>query len=439
MSSIVAIVGRPNVGKSTLFNRLTETRAAIVDEQSGVTRDRHYGHAEWNGKKFSVIDTGGYVRGSDDVFEGAIRQQVELAIEEADVILFVVDVETGITASDDAVTKVLRKSGKKVFLVANKVDNPQRIANAAEFYSFGLGEPMVISAINGSGTGELLDEVVKSLPKDFVDELEGLPKFAIVGQPNVGKSSLLNMLIGEERSIVTSIAGTTRDAVHQRYSKYGHDFVLVDTAGVRRKARVKEDLEFYSVLRSIKAIEEADVCLLMIDAKSGMNAQDLAIFHLIEKNNKGAVIVVNKWDLMEKDNHTTKKYTEMIQERIAPMSDIPIIFTSVHEKQRVFQTLEMAIRVYENRNKKIKTSVLNDYLLPLIERTPPPAIKGKYIKIKYITQLPTPTPQFAFFCNLPQYINESYKRFIENKMREKFDFTGVPINLFFRSKTKKED
>lgn len=439
MSSIIAIVGRPNVGKSTLFNRLTETRAAIVDEQSGVTRDRHYGHAEWNGKKFSVIDTGGYVRGSEDVFEGAIRQQVELAIEEADIILFVVDVETGITASDDAVAQVLRKSGKKVFLVANKVDNPQRIANASEFYSFGLGDPMVVSAINGSGTGELLDEIVKSLPREYNDELEGLPRFAIVGQPNVGKSSLLNMLIGEERSIVTSIAGTTRDAVHQRYSKYGHDFVLVDTAGVRRKARVKEDLEFYSVLRSIKAIEEADVCLLMLDAKDGMTAQDLAIFHLIEKNNKGALIIVNKWDLMEKDNHTTKKFTEMIQGRIAPMVDVPIIFTSVKDKQRVFQTLEMAIKVYENRNKKIKTSVLNEYLLPLIERTPPPAIKGKFIKIKYITQLPTPTPQFAFFCNLPQYINESYKRFIENKMREKFDFTGVPINLFFRSKSKKTD
>lgn len=439
MSSIVAIVGRPNVGKSTLFNRLTETRAAIVDEQSGVTRDRHYGHAEWNGKKFSIIDTGGYVRGSEDAFEDAIRNQVELAIEEADIILFVVDVETGMTGSDDAVAHVLRKCGKKIFLVVNKVDNPQRIANAAEFYSYGLGEPMVVSAINGSGTGELLDEVVKSLPKDFVDELEGLPKFAIVGQPNVGKSSLLNMLIGEERSIVTAVAGTTRDAVKQRYSKYGHDFVLVDTAGVRRKARVKEDLEFYSVLRSIKSIEEADVCLLMIDAQSGMNAQDLAIFRLIEKNNKGAVIVVNKWDLMEKDNNTTKNYTEMVQGRIAPMSDVPVVFTSVHEKQRVFQTLETAIHVYENRKKKIKTSVLNDFLLPLLERTPPPAIKGKYVKIKYITQLPTPTPQFAFFCNLPQYINESYRRFIENKMREKFDFTGVPIDIFFRSKTKNEN
>jgi GTP-binding protein len=439
MSTIVAIVGRPNVGKSTLFNRLTETRAAIVDEQSGVTRDRHYGHTEWSGKMFSIIDTGGYVRGSDDVFEGAIREQVEIAIEEADIIMFVVDVETGITASDEEVARVLRKSGKKIFLVANKVDNPQRIAQTSEFYSFGLGDPYPISSINGSGTGELLDDVVKSLPKEFKDELEGLPRFAIIGQPNVGKSSLLNMLIGEERSIVTSIAGTTRDAVHQRYSKYGHDFVLVDTAGVRRKARVKEDLEFYSVLRSIRSIEESDVCLLLIDAQNGMTAQDLAIFHLIEKNQKGAVIVVNKWDLMEKDNNTTKKYTETIQERIAPMSDVPVIFTSVKDKQRVFQTLEMAIHVYENRKKRIKTSELNDYLLPLIERTPPPAIKGKYVKIKYITQLPTHTPQFAFFCNLPQYINESYSRFLENKIREKYDFSGVPMHIFFRGKSKPEN
>ena len=436
MSSIVAIVGRPNVGKSTLFNRLTETRDAIVDEQSGVTRDRHYGHAEWNGKMFSVIDTGGYVRGSDDVFEDAIRAQVELAIEEADLILFVLDVELGITASDDAVVKILRKTGKKVILVANKVDNPQRIALASEFYSFGLGEPFPISSINGSGTGELLDEIVKNLPKEFSDDTEGLPRFAIIGQPNVGKSSLLNMLIGEERSIVTPVAGTTRDAVHQRYSKYGHEFLLVDTAGLRRKARVKEDLEFYSVLRSIKAIEESDVCLLMIDAANDLTAQDLAIFHLIEKNNKGVVIIVNKWDLMEKDNQSTKVYTEKIQARLAPFSDVPVIFTSVKTKQRVFQALELAVHVYENRKKKIKTSQLNEYLLPVIENTPPPAIKGKHIKIKYITQLPTPTPQFAFFCNLPQYINESYRRFLENKLREKFDFTGVTINLYFRSKGK---
>ncbi len=436
MSSIVAIVGRPNVGKSTLFNRLTESRDAIVDEQSGVTRDRHYGHSEWNGKKFSVIDTGGYIRGSDDVFEDAIRAQVELAIEEADLILFVVDVELGITASDDAVVRILRKTGKKVILVANKVDNPQRIALTSEFYNFGLGEPFAISSINGSGTGELLDEIVKNLPKEFSDDTEGLPRFAIIGQPNVGKSSLLNMLIGEERSIVTPVAGTTRDAVHQRYSKYGHEFLLVDTAGLRRKARVKEDLEFYSVLRSIKAIEESDVCLLMIDAANDLTAQDLAIFHLIEKNNKGVVIIVNKWDVMEKDNHSTKIYTDKIQAKLAPFSDVPVIFTSVKTKQRVFQALELAIHVYENRKKKIKTSQLNEYLLPVIDNTPPPAIKGKHIKIKYITQLPTPTPQFAFFCNLPQYINESYRRFLENKLREKFDFTGVTINLFFRSKGK---
>ncbi len=437
LSSIVAIVGRPNVGKSTLFNRLTESRSAIVDEQSGVTRDRHYGHAEWCGKKFSVIDTGGYVRGSEDAFEGAIRAQVEIAIDEADIILFVLDVEIGITSSDDTVVRILRKSGKKVILVANKVDNPQRISQAAEFYSFGLGEPFAISSINGSGTGELLDEIVANLPKEFVDETEGLPRFAIIGQPNVGKSSLLNMLIGEERSIVTPLAGTTRDAVHQRYSKFGHDFLLVDTAGLRRKARVKEDLEYYSVLRSIKAIEESDVCLLLIDAESGLTAQDLAIFHLIEKNNKGVVVVVNKWDLVEKDSQSTKNITDKIQSKLAPFVDVPIIFTSVKTKQRVFQALEMAIHVYENKKKRIKTSELNDFLLPIIENTPPPAIKGKYIKIKYITQLPTLTPQFAFFCNLPQYINESYKRFIENKIRERFDFTGVPLNIVFRSKAKK--
>lgn len=439
MSTIVAIVGRPNVGKSTLFNRLTETRNAIVDEVAGVTRDRHYGHAEWNGKKFSVIDTGGYVRGSDDVFEGAIRQQVEMAIDEADILIFVVDVELGITDLDDAVARMLRKSGKKVFLVCNKVDNPQRISQSAEFYQFGLGDPYAISAINGSGTGELLDDLVKELPKEFEDDTEGLPRFAIIGQPNVGKSSLLNMLIGEERSIVTPIAGTTRDAIHQRYSKYGHDFLLVDTAGLRRKARVKEDLEFYSVLRSIRAIEECDVCLFLLDAQNGITAQDLAIFHLIEKNNKGVVIIVNKWDLMEKDNNTTTKYTEMIKSKIAPFTDVPVVYTSVHTKQRVFKALEEAIHVFENRKKKIKTSELNDFLLPIIENTPPPAIKGKYIKIKYITQLPTNTPQFAFFCNLPQYINEPYRRFLENKLRNQFDFSGVPIKVFFRSKNKGED
>lgn len=438
MSTIVAIVGRPNVGKSTLFNRLTESRKAIVDEHSGVTRDRHYGHAEWNGKKFSVIDTGGYVRGSDDIFEEEIRRQVEVAIEEADLLLFVVDVELGITDLDDAMAKVLRKSKKKVFIVANKVDNPQRIPDSAVFYKLGLGDPYCISSISGSGTGELLDDLVKELPKEFVDETEGLPRFAIVGQPNVGKSSLLNMLTGEERSIVTPLAGTTRDTIHQRYSKYGHDFLLVDTAGVRRKNRVKEDLEYYSVLRSIRAIEEADVCLFMIDAQSGINAQDLAIFSLIERNKKGVVIIVNKWDLMEKDQHSVKKYTEMIESKIVPFTDVPIVFTSVHDKQRIHKALEMAVHVYENRIKKIKTSELNDYILPIMEKTPPPTVKGKYVKVKYVTQLPTHTPQFAFFCNLPQYVNEPYKRFLENKIRERFDFTGVPINLFFRSKNKED-
>ena len=436
MSSIVAIVGRPNVGKSTIFNRLTETRTAIVDEQSGVTRDRHYGHSEWIGKKFSVIDTGGYVRGSDDAFEGMIREQVELAIDEADVILFVVDVEIGITDLDDAVASMLRKSGKKVFVVANKVDNHQRAAQSAEFYNFGLGEPYCISAINGSGTGELLDALVEALPKEFVDETEGLPRFAIIGQPNVGKSSLLNILLDEKRSIVTPIAGTTRDAIHQRYNKFGHDFLLIDTAGVRRKNKVKEDLEFYSVLRSIRAIEEADVCLMMIDATNGLTAQDLAIFHLIEKNRKGVVFVVNKWDLMEnKDSSSAKKFTDKILDKLSPFTDVPILFTSVLEKQRVLKALELAIEVYENRKKKIKTSELNDFFLPLIESYAPPAVKGKYIKIKYVTQLPTPTPQFAFFCNLPQYVNESYGRFLENKLRERFNFHGVPINIFFRAKS----
>ena len=438
MSNIVAIVGRPNVGKSTLFNRLIESRQAIVDEQSGVTRDRHYGFSEWNGKTFSVIDTGGYVRGSDDIFEGEIRKQVELAIDEASVILFVVDVESGITDLDDAVVKFLRKSKKKIFLVANKVDNPQRISAASEFYKFGLGEPYCISSVSGSGTGELLDDLIKEFPSDDTDPNAGLPKFAIVGQPNVGKSSLLNMLVGEERSIVTPIAGTTRDTINKRYNKFGFDFVLVDTAGIRRKARVKEDLEFYSVLRSLRAIEDADVCLFMIDAESGINAQDLAIFHLIEKNRKGVVIIVNKWDLMEKDTDSAKAFSDHIRKKITPFSDVPIIFTSVKTKQRIQKTLETAVEVYKHRKDKIPTSKLNDVLLPIIERTPPPSTKGKHVKIKYVTQLPTPTPQFAFFCNLPQYISESYTRFIENQLRENFPLTGVPVEIYFRSKVKED-
>jgi GTPase len=439
MSNIVAIVGRPNVGKSTLFNRLTESRQAIVDEQSGVTRDRHYGFSEWGGRTFTVIDTGGYVRGSDDVFESEIRKQVEIAIEEASVILFVVDVESGITDLDDAVIKMLRKSKKKIFLVANKVDNPQRIAPASEFYKFGLGEPFCISSVSGSGTGELLDAIIKEFPESAPDPNEGLPKFAIIGQPNVGKSSLLNMLVGEERSIVTPLAGTTRDTINKRYNKFGFDFVLVDTAGIRRKARVKEDLEFYSVLRSLRAIEDADVCLFMLDAESGINAQDLAIFHLIEKNRKGVVIIVNKWDLMEKDQDSVKKFTDLIREKITPFSDVPIIFTSVKTKQRIQKTLETAVEVFRHRKERIPTSKLNEVMLPIIEKTPPPATKGKYIKIKYVTQLPTHTPQFAFFCNLPQYVGEGYTRFIENKLRENFPLSGVPIEIYFRSKIKEEE
>lgn len=438
MSNIVAIVGRPNVGKSTLFNRITETRKAIVDEQSGVTRDRHYAHAEWNGRKFSVIDTGGYIRGSDDQFEGEIRKQVEIAIDEADLILFVVDVETGTTDLDDAVAHMLRKSGKPVLLVVNKVDNNKRLNDMAEFYSFGLGDPYGVSSINGSGTGELLDDVVKKFKADAIDETEGLPKLTIVGQPNVGKSSLLNMLIGEERSIVTPVAGTTRDTINKRFSKFGHDFVLIDTAGIRRKNKVKEDVEFYSVLRSIRAIEEADVCLFMMDAEKGLLAQDLAIFRLIERNQKGVVIIVNKWDLMEKETNTSKNFADYIKSKIAPFTDVPIIFTSVKDKQRILQSLELAIKVFENKTRKIKTSRLNEDLLPLIENYPPPAIRGNYIKIKYVTQLPTPIPQFVFFCNHPKHINESYARFLENKMREKYDFSGVPLRLYFRDKNKEE-
>jgi GTP-binding protein len=439
VSNIVAIVGRPNVGKSTLFNRLTESRQAIVDEQSGVTRDRHYGHAEWTGRKFSIIDTGGYVRGSDDAFEGEIRKQVEVAVEEANVLLLVLDVEMGVTDLDDAVARLLRKSGKPVFVVANKVDNPQRQHDAAEFYSLGLGDPYCISAMNGSGTGELLDALVAALPDDEPEDTSGLPKLAIVGQPNVGKSSLLNMLIGEERSIVTPIAGTTRDPIQQRYTKFGHDFILVDTAGLRRKARVKEDLEFYSVLRSVRAIEDSDVCLFMIDAQQGIHAQDLAIFHLVERNRKGVVVIVNKWDLVEKDQNSAKAFADHIRARLAPFTDVPVVFTSVIDKQRVFKALEEAIRVFENRKKKVRTSELNDFFLPIIENNPPPAIKGKYVKVKYVTQLPTTTPQFAFFCNLPQYVNESYRRFLENKLRERFDFSGVPVQIFFRGKAKSED
>ncbi|MFN7691898.1 MAG: ribosome biogenesis GTPase Der [Bacteroidota bacterium] len=436
MSNIIAIVGRPNVGKSTLFNRLTGSRHAIVDEVSGVTRDRHYGVCEWNGKEFSVVDTGGYVIGSDDIFEAEIRKQVELAIEEANIIIFVVDVADGIHDYDQIVAQLLRKSRKEVFLVVNKVDNSERHQMTAEFYSLGLGELYPISSASGAGTGDLLDEVVKKLnPDATIDrEEERLPKFAIVGRPNVGKSSLLNALIGEDRNIVTSIAGTTRDTIHKRYQSFGHDFVLVDTAGVRKKGKVHEDLEFYSVMRSIRAIESCDVCLLMIDAKEGFEAQDVNIFHLAEKNHKGIVILVNKWDLIEKDNHTTKLYEQQIREKIAPFKDVPIVFVSALTKQRILKALETAVEVYKNRVRKIATRKLNDIMLPILENNPPPAHKGKFIKIKFVTQLPTHAPSFAFYCNLPQYIKEPYKRFVENKMRENFNFNGVPILVFFRQK-----
>jgi GTPase len=434
MANIVAIVGRPNVGKSTLFNRLTESRKAIVDEIAGVTRDRHYGKTEWNGREFTLIDTGGYIRGSEDVFEDEIRKQIEIAINESNVIIFVVDVTMGIVDLDKEVANMLRKSQKKIFLLVNKVDNNQRIAEAAEFYGLGLGELYCVSAISGSGTGDLLDDVVKALDDSPASEELDIPKFAIVGRPNVGKSSLTNALLGEERNIVTPIAGTTRDSINARYKAYGHDFLLIDTAGIRKKSKVHEDLEFYSVMRSIRAIEDCDVCLLMIDAETGIEAQDLNIFHLAEKNRKGVVILVNKWDLYEKETNSVRDYEEKIRQKIAPFKDVPILFVSALTKQRILRAIEEAEKVYHNRIKRIKTRMLNDVMLPIIEGNPPPAIKGKYIKIKFITQLPTHAPTFAFFCNLPQYVNESYMRFLENKLRENFDFTGVPLQLFMRKK-----
>ncbi|MES3019766.1 MAG: ribosome biogenesis GTPase Der [Bacteroidota bacterium] len=433
MSNIVAIVGRPNVGKSTLYNRLTETRKAIVDDYSGVTRDRHYGTAEWTDKNFTVIDTGGYVAHSDDVFEAAIREQVVIAIEEATVILFMVDVVTGVTDLDDDIAKLLRRSNKPVFVVVNKVDNNQRLNDASIFYSLGLGEIYSLSAMSGSGTGELLDDVIKHFEDEPEDE-NSLPKYAIVGRPNVGKSSLINALIGKERNIVTPIAGTTRDSIHIHYNQFGHEFMLIDTAGLRKKTKVKENIEFYSVMRTIKALEEADVIILMIDAVEGIESQDINIFHLAEKNKKGVVILVNKWDLIEKNTKTTGVFEDTIRDKIAPFSDVPIVFTSVVEKQRIYKSLEAASKVYENKLKKIPTSKLNDVMLPIIENYPPPAVKGKYVKIKYITQINGSSPMFAFFCNLPQYIKEPYKRFIENKLREHFDFTGVPIQIYFRQK-----
>lgn len=434
MPNIVAIVGRPNVGKSTLFNRLTETRQAIVDETAGVTRDRHYGKTEWNGIEFSIVDTGGYIKGSDDIFEAEIRKQVQIAVDEATSILFLVDVVDGVTDFDKEVAKLIRKSKKKTLLVANKVDNNDRIAYASEFYALGLGEVYTISAVNGFGTGELLDDLVKTFPEDSgAIEGDDLPKIAIVGRPNVGKSSLTNSLLGEERNIVTPIAGTTRDTINTRYNKYGYDFWLIDTAGMRKKSKVHEDLEFYSVMRTIKAIEHCDVCVLMIDATQGLESQDMNIIHLVEKNHKGLVIVVNKWDLIEKDHKTTKTFEEQIFNKIAPLKDVPIIFTSVTEKQRIMKVVETALKVFENKNTSISTRRLIDFFIPLIENYPPPAVKGKFVKVNYVTQIKG-TCAFVFFCNLPQYISESYKRFLENKFREEFDFNGVPVSFYFRKK-----
>jgi GTPase len=435
MSNIVAVVGRPNVGKSTLFNRLIGERRAIVDEQSGVTRDRTYGKSIWNGVEFTVIDSGGYIRGSEDVFEAEIRKQVVIAIEEASVILFVVDVESGIVPADEAVAELLRKSQKPVLVVVNKVDNHQRQDDAVEFYSLGLGEYFCVSSINGSGTGELLDELVKHLNTDGAEpDVSELPRFAIVGRPNVGKSSFTNALLGHERNIVTDVAGTTRDAIHSRYTGFGFDFMLIDTAGIRRKKSVHEDLEFYSVMRSIKAIENCDVCILMIDASIGLEGQDLNILGLAQKNHKGIVILVNKWDLVEKDTHTAKEYTEAIYERIAPFTDVPILFVSVLNMQRIHKALETAVEVYHNRNRKVTTRELNEFMLPIIESNPPPMTKGKMIRIKFVTQLPTHFPAFAFFCSNPQYLREDYKRFLENKLREHYDFSGVPMEIYMRRK-----
>lgn len=434
-SKIVAIVGRPNAGKSTLFNRITESRNAIVDEISGVTRDRNYGKGLWNGVEFSIIDTGGYVVNSDDVFETEINKQVHIAIDEADTILFLVDVESGITDLDEAIANILRRTKKEVILAVNKVDNNQRFIDAQEFYALGLGEIYCISSMTGSGTGDLLDKIVESLPKTPETEEETqLPSISVVGRPNAGKSSFINTLIGEDRNIVTDVAGTTRDSIHTHYNKFGYNFMIIDTAGLRKKTKVHEDLEFYSVLRSIRTIENSDVCLLMIDAERGFEAQDANIFNLIIKNKKGVVILVNKWDLIEKTNHTTKTFAREIMEKTAPFTDIPILFMSAKTKQRVHKALETAIEVFNNRQRRIKTSELNQFILEAVETYPPPSVKGKYIKIKYVTQLPSPTPSFALFANLPQYIKEPYRRYIENKIREHFNFSGVPLQVFFRQK-----
>ncbi|AHM61951.1 ribosome-associated GTPase enga [Flammeovirgaceae bacterium 311] len=435
MANIVAIVGRPNVGKSTLFNRLVERRQAIMNNEPGVTRDRHYGYAEWIGKHFTVIDTGGYVEGSDDIFEEAIRRQVKLAVEEASVVLFMVDAQQGLTGLDEEFGKVVRQSKKPVYVVANKSDTADSTFHEGEFYKLGLGEVYAVSSATGSGTGDLLDEVVSHFPDEGVENPEaGIPRIAILGRPNVGKSSFLNTLLGVERSIVTDVAGTTRDAINTHYKMYGKDFILVDTAGLRKKNKEKEDVEFFSVLRSLQALQDSDVCIVMIDAERGFEAQDMNIVTLAHRYNKGAVILVNKWDLVEKDSKTAKQLEDSIKERLGPLSYIPIMFISVHKKQRIFQAVELAVEVYENLRKKIPTSQLNDVMLREIEAYPPPATKGKHIKIKYITQLPGRVPTFALFCNLPQYIKQPYERYLENKMRSHFSFTGVPLRLYFRKK-----
>jgi GTP-binding protein len=436
--SIIAIVGRPNVGKSTLFNRLCGGRDAIVDPTSGVTRDRHYGHGDWNGKNYSVIDTGGYVDHSGDVFEGEIKKQVRLAIDEADVILFLVDAREGLTSMDEDVADMLRRSKKRVFLAANKVDSFKHIDGVHEFHSLGLGEIYSIAAIDGSGTGDLLDDIVRDFPdetmKPEAEVTPDIPNIAIVGRPNAGKSSLVNTLLGNERNIVTPIPGTTRDSIHSHYNYFGLDFTLIDTAGIRKKGKVTENIEFYSVMRAIRSIEGSDVCVLMVDAERGFESQDMNIFSLIEKNHKGVVIVVNKWDLVEKETNTLKQYEDAIRRQIQPFSDVPVIFTSVLTKQRIFKAMETAVQVFRNRSRKISTSALNDFILPVIQENPPPALKGKYVKIKYAMQLPTVFPSFAFFCNHPQYLKEPYKRFLENKLRAQFDFSGAPIEIYFRQK-----
>ncbi len=433
MGGIVAIVGRPNVGKSTFFNRLIKKREAIVDATSGVTRDRHYGQSDWNGIEFSVIDTGGYVEGSDDIFQKEIDKQVNLAIEEADAILFMVDVSEGLTGMDEIIAQLLRRPQKPIFLIANKADNSKVSQNMTEFYALGYDYIYTVSSVNGSGTGDLLDELVKTLPEQNHPE-EALPRFAVVGRPNAGKSSFINALIGEERYIVTDIAGTTRDSIDTKYNRFGFEFNLVDTAGIRKKSKVKEDIEFYSVMRSVRAIEYCDVCLLLVDATRGFDGQVQNIFWLAHRNNKGVVILVNKWDLVEKETQSSKLFEQEINEKIAPFRDVPIVFVSALNKQRIFKAIETAVTIYKNRSNRIPTRKLNDILLPIIESQPPPSYKGKFVKIKFCTQLPTPHPQFAFFCNLPQYVKEPYKRFLENKLRERYEFNGIPIQLFFRKK-----